>query len=600
MNPNLSTSWQRYAFRIMWAGAAVIDLNAYMSIVNGGGQTGYADFAMAQLEEGQVLTGYAPMATELLDGVVSTAKLAANSVVASKIAAGQVQATHISASTIQGSHIVGGTILGTHIAAQTISGSNISFGTLSGTHIAAQTISGTHIAFGTLTGEHILAATISGSDIAAGTISGTHIAFDTLTGQHIQAATISGTHIQAATISGTHIAAGTITTTNLSASSITAAKLAADAIQTLNYSYTGSINTSTEVALSGAKMQASGTALLVAAQNFKIGTQTLEQMLARLAASNYIPGARVPASTVPFGIAETSLPRLVAVGTSYCYTSDNNGMSWTARTIPAGTWRAVAWNGTYLCAVGDAGVIATSPDGITWTISNGSALNWKNIVWTGTYFVILADNLSNISCWKSTTGLLNSWSNTTALPATAYWTGLTWNSTLNLGAAIGYTGGASGTVISTLSSGMAWATLTTPFQGSTPANNMSMAGGSIGNRIVLHGSTSAGYQIYHSTDGTTWNYYTASTYGMNLYSSGMTQGDYILLALGQSGFARGAAAVTSDGLNWKTYDLGGLTVGQDAVWSNGTYGRAKKFYIVGSALSVTTDPNFFSSLVFEP
>lgn len=61
-NPNLTTAWQRYAFRITWGGS-----------VEGGGRlypyagtaiTGYLEFDDLQVEEGEILTAYAPGARD--------------------------------------------------------------------------------------------------------------------------------------------------------------------------------------------------------------------------------------------------------------------------------------------------------------------------------------------------------------------------------------------------------------------------------------------------------------------------------------------------------------------------------------------------------
>src|SRR5574341_2002976 len=60
-----------------------------------------------------------------------------------------------------------------------------------------------------------------------------------------------------------------------------------------------------------------------------------------------------------------------------------DGITWTARTIPAGTYRSVAWNGTVFAAVGDS-VAATSPDGITWTARTMPAGLYCGVAWTGT------------------------------------------------------------------------------------------------------------------------------------------------------------------------------------------------------------------------
>jgi hypothetical protein len=56
-NPNLTTSWQRYAYRLT-TGAAV-DSTIFITIAYGAAMTGWVEFDDVQLEEGDTLTGYA-------------------------------------------------------------------------------------------------------------------------------------------------------------------------------------------------------------------------------------------------------------------------------------------------------------------------------------------------------------------------------------------------------------------------------------------------------------------------------------------------------------------------------------------------------------
>jgi hypothetical protein len=83
-------------------------------------------------------------------------------------------------------------------------------------------------------------------------------------------------------------------------------------------------------------------------------------------------------------------PLFVAVGANLVATSPT-GVTWTARTIPAGSWTAVVWNGTVFVAVGS-NVAATSPDGITWTARTIPAGNYNAVAWNGT--VLVATGLS--------------------------------------------------------------------------------------------------------------------------------------------------------------------------------------------------------------
>jgi hypothetical protein len=84
----------------------------------------------------------------------------------------------------------------------------------------------------------------------------------------------------------------------------------------------------------------------------------------------------------PGGITGSLL--LAAVGSSAAMTS-SDGTTWTARTIPAASYVAAAWNGTVFAAVGT-NAAATSPDGITWTARTLAGTVF-GVVWNGTVFV---------------------------------------------------------------------------------------------------------------------------------------------------------------------------------------------------------------------
>lgn len=102
--PPMAAEWQRYAFRIRWAGPTYEPTTSlYMGVV--GYAAGVVDYDDFQIEEGDVLTAYAPRpdeilpgsitGTEIADDSITTPKLVAGAVVAGKVAAGAIQAQHM-------------------------------------------------------------------------------------------------------------------------------------------------------------------------------------------------------------------------------------------------------------------------------------------------------------------------------------------------------------------------------------------------------------------------------------------------------------------------------------------------------------------------
>ena len=130
------------------------------------GEAWYADLNIEKVND----------ASLIVDGTITTAKIAANSITTAKIAAGAVTTNEIAANTITAGDIAAGTITGTEIAAGTITGAKIAAGTIQAGNIAAGTITADKIAGGTITADKIASNTITGDRIAAGTITAAQLA----------------------------------------------------------------------------------------------------------------------------------------------------------------------------------------------------------------------------------------------------------------------------------------------------------------------------------------------------------------------------------------------------------------------------------------
>jgi hypothetical protein len=84
--------------------------------------------------------------------------------------------------------------------------------------------------------------------------------------------------------------------------------------------------------------------------------------------------------------------RLCIVGIDAVSYSADNGATWAAGVIPAGTWNAVANNGSRLVAVSTgAGVAKFSDDfGATWSASGLASDDWQDIKHDGTNFIAVS------------------------------------------------------------------------------------------------------------------------------------------------------------------------------------------------------------------
>jgi hypothetical protein len=118
-------------------------------------------------------------------------------------------------------------------------------------------------------------------------------------------------------------------------------------------------------------------------------TATMLVAVGSSAAASSSDGITWTARTIPAGTynaAEWNGSLFATVGSSVAATSPD-GTVWTARTIPAGVYRGLAWNGSLYVAVGFAGKCATSPDGITWTARTIPAAEYEDVAWNGSAFV---------------------------------------------------------------------------------------------------------------------------------------------------------------------------------------------------------------------
>lgn len=108
--------------------------------------------------------------TQITDGAIVTAKLAANSVTSAQIAANTIVAADIAASTITATQIAAATITGAKIAAGTIAAGNIVSNTITANEIAANTITAGQIATNAITADKILAGAITAAKVGTNEI----------------------------------------------------------------------------------------------------------------------------------------------------------------------------------------------------------------------------------------------------------------------------------------------------------------------------------------------------------------------------------------------------------------------------------------------
>lgn len=126
--PNLSGAWQRYVVRLKWGATVESTGQLFVSVT---GNTASGDILVIsdiQVEQGNVVTAYAPRVDEILPGTVGTTQIADNAVSTEKLIAGSVVAGKIATGAITSDKIVAGAILTDKLAADAVTASKLHVG----------------------------------------------------------------------------------------------------------------------------------------------------------------------------------------------------------------------------------------------------------------------------------------------------------------------------------------------------------------------------------------------------------------------------------------------------------------------------------------
>lgn len=297
----------------------------------------------------------------------------------------------------------------------------------------------------------------------------------------------------------------------------------------------------------------------------------------------------------------------VAVGTSSCFTSPD-GVTWTSRSIPAGTYTDVIYaNGLYV-AYGN-GILSTSADGVTWT-SRTITGNLNQIIYANSLFVAVgatgvirtsSDGITwtsvatgnlfglNAVCWNGSNYIAVGGFGRILTSADGATWGINYDASFSDfnqveiidGKTVAF--GATATVV------LSGASRSVPMASS---NWNFTSGSTVGRSIAYNGSNqyvvvgSSGL-ILTSSDGQSWT----SRHGNSSTSAAPTgnynavyylNGNY--LALGGTGTSLAQVASSSDGVSWQA----GLTTNQFLYAA--AYG-ASAYIAVGSAGAVFSSPD---------
>jgi hypothetical protein len=254
------------------------------------------------------------VAQDILDGALTTAKiavgaidntkLAANAVTAQAVANGAIEAGKLAALAVGTINIANNAVTGTQLADATIGSAKIINGAIGNAQIADAAINNAKIAdldagkinVGTLNAARIATGSLDASKITAGTLTATQILAGSITGDRLAANTITANQIAANTITANQMAAGTITAqsgviASIDASKITVGKLTATQIDATNLVISGGNVSGTVASATSATTATSATSATTATN---AGTVT-----GSIGAGVSVPAGQLSNGTIP-------------------------------------------------------------------------------------------------------------------------------------------------------------------------------------------------------------------------------------------------------------------------------------------------------------
>ena len=263
LNPTLvQNEWRRYVFLVDPANNAstpsgeifISYLSNGIPLISGS----IIEICGPQIEQGQMVTAYAPRPDEILPGTITTTEISDGSITTAKIVTGAITANQIAANTITAANIAADTITATQIAANAITASEIAAGAITAGKITAGSIVSGDIAADTITAANIAANAITAAEINAGAVTTAKLAAGAVTANEIAANTITAAKIAANTITASEIATNAITADEVSAGAITSAKISVTNLQAISANI-GTLRTAT----TGARVEISDNVIKV-------------------------------------------------------------------------------------------------------------------------------------------------------------------------------------------------------------------------------------------------------------------------------------------------------------------------------------------------
>ncbi|MEU1099288.1 hypothetical protein ABZ389_39590, partial [Streptomyces sp. NPDC005877] len=195
-----------------------------------------AAITAAQIAANAVITAAiapdAVTATKIADGSITTPKLVANAVTANELNAAAVTAAKIAAGAVVAGKLDASSVVAGNIAAAAVQAGNLAAASVQAGNLAADSVQAGNIAADVITSRELQALSVVAGKIAANAVTATEISAGAITTAKLAAGSVDATALKADAITGKTITGGTITGTDISGVTVTGATVTGGTLQT--------------------------------------------------------------------------------------------------------------------------------------------------------------------------------------------------------------------------------------------------------------------------------------------------------------------------------------------------------------------------------